>query len=133
MKAMKRSQGFTVIEVIVVVIFLGLAATLLLIQKNNLSAAQRDDKRKTAINAMYYNLEEVFYAKNGYYPSKIDSKTLTAMDPALFTDPDGTAMNDTGAEYHYDASNCTNNHCKSYKLSADLEKEAEYAKTSRNS
>jgi type II secretory pathway pseudopilin PulG len=130
---MKRSYGFTVIEVIVVVVFLGLATTLLLMQKTDLAAAQRDNQRKTAINAMYYNLEEVYYAKNGYYPPKIDSTILTAMDPNLFTDPDSTVINDSGAEYHYNASNCQNNQCKSYKLSADMEKEATYTKSSRHS
>lgn len=129
---MKRSQGFTVIEVLVVVLFLAAATVLLLIQKDNLAATQRDDERKAAINAMYYNLEEDFYEKNGYYPASIDSKTLRAMDPSLFTDPDGTKMGDPDAEYHYSATNCTNDHCKSYKLSADLEKEAKYVKTNRN-
>jgi type II secretory pathway pseudopilin PulG len=76
---MKRAQGFTVIEVIVVAVFLGIAATLLLMQRSDLVAAQRDNQRKTAINAMYYNLEEVFYAKNGYYPSKIDETVLKAI------------------------------------------------------
>jgi type II secretory pathway pseudopilin PulG len=131
---MKRTQGFTVIELIVAIVFLAVATTLLFIQKNNIEAAQRDTDRKTAINAMYYNLEEVFYAKNGYYPSKIDSKTLRAMDPELFTDPDGFKMNDdSDAEYRYDGTNCTNDKCKSYTLRADLEKEDDYVKTSRNS
>jgi len=130
---MKRSQGFTVIEIIVVILFLATASILLFIQRGNLAAQQRDTQRKTAINAMHYNLEEVFYAKNGYYPAKIDSTTLTAMDPSLFTDPDGTAMNAQWSEYHYTTSNCDNDKCKSYKLSADLEKEATYTKTSRNS
>lgn len=129
---MKRAQGFTVIEVIVVAVFLGIAAGLLLMQRSDLIAAGRDNDRKTAINAMYYNLEEVFYAKNGYYPSKIDEKVLTAMDPNLFTDPDNTKINDTYAEYHYDANNCRDDKCKSYKLSADMEKEATYTKSSRN-
>lgn len=129
---MKRAQGFTVIEVIVVAVFIGLAGVLLLMQRNDLAASQRDNQRKTAINAMYYNLEEVYYAKNGYYPSKIDDTVLTAMDPKLFTDPDEAKINDTDAEYHYDASNCQNNKCKSYKLTADMEKEATYTKKSRN-
>jgi len=129
---MKRSQGFTVIEVIVVAAFLGLAAVLLLMQRSDLAASQRDNQRKTAINAMYYNLEEVYYAKHGYYPTKIDENTLTAMDPDLFTDPDKVTINDTKAQYHYDASNCQNNKCKSYKLTADMEKEATYTKKSRN-
>ncbi len=130
---MKRSQGFTVIEIIVVILFLATASILLFMQRGDLVAQQRDGQRKTAINAMYYNLEEVFYAKNGYYPAKIDSKTLTAMDPSLFTDPNGVDINAQGSEYHYKTSNCINDQCKSYTLSADLEKEATYTKTSRNS
>jgi Tfp pilus assembly protein PilE len=129
---MKRSQGFTVIEVIVVAVFLGLATVLLLMQRSDLAASQRDNQRKTAINAMYYNLEEVYYAKNGYYPSKIDENTLVAMDPDLFTDPKGATINKAEAEYHYDASNCQDNKCKSYKLTAEMEKEATYVKKSRN-
>jgi len=128
----KNSQGFTVIELIVAIVFVSAAATLLFIQRSSLEATHRDNQRKTAINAMYYNLEEVFYEKNGFYPSKIDSKTLRAMDPELFTDPDGTKMNSTGAEYHYDGLNCDNDKCKSYKLTADMEKEATYTKTSRH-
>ena len=89
---MKHSKGFTVIELIVAIVIVGVTATLLLIQKNNFDAAKRDAERKIAINAMYYNLEEVFFEKNGYYPSTIDSKTLRAMDPALFTDPEGVKL-----------------------------------------
>jgi type II secretory pathway pseudopilin PulG len=129
---MKRSQGFTVVEIIVVAVFLGLATVLLLMQRSDLAASQRDNQRKTAINAMYYNLEEVYHAKHGYYPSKIDENTLVAMDPDLFTDPNGATINTTEAEYHYDASNCQNNKCKSYKLTAEMEKEATYVKKSRN-
>lgn len=128
---MKRSHGFTVIEIIVVILFLSVATVLLLIQKNNLSAAQRDDQRKTAINAMYYNLEEVFFEKNGYYPAKIDSKTLRAMDPTLFTDPSGIKMNEQDSDYRYTGNNCNNDQCKGYVLEAQLEKEATYVKKNR--
>lgn len=129
---MKRESGFTVIELIVVVVFLGVAATLLLIQKGNLEATRRDNMRKTAINAMYYNLEEVFYEKNGYYPAKIDSKTLRAMDPALFTDPNGVKMNEEDATYRYNGTNCNGDKCQSYTLRADLEREADFVKESRH-
>jgi len=129
---MKRSSGFTVIEIIVVIVFLGAATWLLLMQKGNLQASQRDQTRKTAINAMYYNLEEVFYEKNGYYPATIDSKTLRAMDPDLFTDPDGAKLGDQDANYRYESSNCDNDKCKSYKLSSTMEREATYEKTNRN-
>lgn len=128
---MKRESGFTVIEIIAVVVFLGLVTTLLLIQRNNLAATGRDNDRKTAINAMYYNLEEVFYEKNKFYPSKIDSKTLRAMDPALFTDPDGIKMGDSSSDYRYEGTNCLNDQCRSYTLRADLEREADYVKNNR--
>ena len=129
---MKRSAGFTVIEILVAIVFLGAAALLLLIQKGNLEAAKRDQDRKVAINAMYYNLEEVFYEKNSYYPAKIDSKVLRAMDPELFTDPHGIKMNEEGAGYRYEGLDCSNDICRAYKLTSTMEKEAEYVKTNRN-
>jgi type II secretory pathway pseudopilin PulG len=129
---MKRSQGFTVIELIVVIVFVATASTLLFIQRSNLTATYRDDQRKIAINAMYYNLEEVFYATNGYYPTTIDSKALPAMDPELFKDPAGTAVGDQDSDYRYEATNCTDNKCKSYTLRADLEKEDDYVKANKD-
>jgi prepilin-type N-terminal cleavage/methylation domain-containing protein len=128
---MKHSKGFTVIELIVVITVVGVTAALLLIQKNNLAASQRDNNRKVAINAMYYNLEEVFFAKNGYYPTTIDSKTLRAMDPVLFTDPNGIKLGDQSSNYRYEPTTCEDNKCKGYSLRSSLEKEADYVKTNR--
>lgn len=132
MEVMKRAHGFTIVELVVVIVFAGLATGILLYQKANIEASQRDEDRKTAINAMYYNLEEVFYEKNGYYPDAIDSKTLRAMDPALFTDPNGNKLGTAESDYRYDAIDCENEHCKGYKLQAELDKEATYIKTNRN-
>lgn len=128
---MKRSQGFTVIEIIAVALFLGIASIILFIQRDNLLATERDNQRKVAVNAMYYNLEEVFFAQNGFYPSEINSETLRAMDPALFTDPNGIKMNEPDSNYHYTATNCDNTKCKSYTLGAELEKEATFTKKNR--
>jgi len=128
---MKRTQGFTTIEIIVAIVFLGAVATLLFIQRNNLVAADRDGQRKTAINAMYYNLEEVFHAKNGYYPATIDKTKLTAMDPELFNDPNGKTLGSSESNYRYDGVNCNNDQCKGYTLRADLEKEDDFVKTNR--
>ena len=129
---MKKSSGFTVIELVVVIVFASIATGILLYQKANIEASQRDDDRKTAINAMYYNLEEVYYEKNGYYPATIDSKVLRAMDPALFVDPSGNTLGDANSDYRYTAANCKDDRCKEYKLTSRLDKEADYIKTSRN-
>jgi len=128
---MKHSKGFTVIELIVVIVIVSVTATLLFIQKNNLKAIQRDGDRKIAINAMYYNLEEVFFEKNGYYPSTIDSKTLRAMDPELFTDPYSVKLGEQDSDYRYEPTGCDNTKCTGYSLRSTLEKEADYVKTNR--
>jgi type II secretory pathway pseudopilin PulG len=129
---MKRAHGFTVIELLVAIVFLGAASAILFTQRQGLMTTQRDDTRKVAINAIYYSLEEVFHAKNGYYPSKIDDTNLSSMDPTLFTDPDGDAINTGASDYRYEPTNCDiDGKCKSYTLRGLLEKEADYVKKSR--
>jgi type II secretory pathway pseudopilin PulG len=94
MNASRKSHesGFTVIEVFVVAIILALAGVLVFVQINNLKIANQDNDRKTAINAMYYALEEVYYKKHLSYPSTLTSATLPSVDPDLFTDPDGFTL-----------------------------------------
>ncbi len=129
----KTSRGFTVIELLLVIVLLGAATIIFFIQKNNLQIGTRDDQRKVAINAMYYSLENVYYPAHGYYPVTINSATLPSVDPALFTDPTGKTLGDSASNYRYQATNCVNNECKSYTLRSTLENEADYIKTSAHS
>jgi hypothetical protein len=128
----KQSKGFTVIEISFIAVLLGTASVLFFIQKNDLSVISRDDKRKTSINAMYYSLEEVFYATNKYYPQTISSDNLKSVDPDLFIDSNGVKIGETGSLYTYEPTNCVDQKCKSYTLKSSLENEADFAKTSRN-
>ncbi len=138
-----NQRGFTVIEIVVVITFLIFTGALFFVQKNNLETANRDDRRKTAINAMYYGLEEAFYKQHNYYPETIDNKTLPTVEVSLFSDPQGIKLGQTSTEvdgedvavqsdYRYEPANCTNQQCKSYTLRADLEGEADFVKTNRN-
>ncbi len=129
---MKKLPRLTIVELLVIVVFLAAATAVLLYQRGNIVASQQDEDRKTAINAMYYNLEEVFYKQNGHYPSMIDEMNLTAMDAELFIDPEGMKIGETGADYRYDAIDCRDDVCQAYKLTGRLEKEADYTKTNRN-
>lgn len=149
----RRTHGFTVIELIFIILLLSAASLLFFFQKSNLETANSDERRKIAINAIYYNLEEVFYPKNGFYPAELNEKNLTAMDPGLLTDTNGVKIDeefDTSAfteevknnltksdkrlsEYRYEPTNCDNaGKCKSYTLRVMLVNEAEYVKKSRN-
>ena len=151
--SLRRSQGFTVIELVFVIFLLGAASLLFFIQKSNLETANADERRKIAINAIYYNLEEVFYPKNGYYPAEINDKVLTAMDPNLLTDTNGVKVDEKFntdeldeeskkglegqdlhiSEYRYEPTNCDNEgKCKSYTLRVSLANEAEYIKKSKH-
>lgn len=128
-----KQRGFTVIELLVVIVILIVGGWLFFSEKARVDSITRDNTRKVAINAMYYNLEEVYYPKNGYYPSSIDSKTLRAMDASLFTDPFGTAINESGSDYRYDPTGCrTDGRCTGYTLRAIMEHEDDFTKTNRN-
>ena len=80
---MKTKKGFTILEILVVAVFATLLLVLFFIQKSNIDAMERDEDRKTAINAMYYALEESFYKENGYYPETISEENIKVIDPAL--------------------------------------------------
>lgn len=125
-------KGFTVIELIFIIIIFGIVGVLFFFQKQDVDAITFDTQSKTAINAMYYNLEEVFYSEYGYYPEEINEENLLAMDPQLFTDPNGNNLGTSGSTYRYDSTDCKNGKCKSYTLFAELKKENEYSKSSRN-
>jgi len=128
----KHSSGFTVIEIIFVAVIASVVSVLFFMQKNNLEIVASDNTKKTAINAMYYSLEEVFYPKNGYYPQTISSNNINTIDPALFTDTSGVKINTEGSSYTYTPTNCIDNKCKSYTLKATLDNEDDFVKTSKN-
>lgn len=130
---MKAKKGFTVIELMVVGAFAALLLVIFFVQKANISAMDRDEDRKTAINAMFYALEEAYYPEHGYYPESISEENLPMIDPQFFTDPLGVYMGLEGSSYSYEAANCNNNgECKEFTLRAILEKEDNYVKKNRN-
>jgi len=128
----KRSSGFTIIEILLIVSVLLAASILFFIQKNNISVSSRDDTRKVAINAMYYSLEEVYHKTNAYYPVSIDEKVLPSVDPELFTDPNGNKIGNAESDYRYEPTNCKNDKCSSYTLRAKLQNEDDFIKTNKN-
>lgn len=128
----KTTHGFTVIELLFIVVVLAAASILFFTQKNNLEVASRDEIRKTSINAMYYSIEEVFYKTNGYYPRTVDEKILPSVDPDLFKDPAGVKIGESASNYRYEGTDCDAEKCKHYTLRTTLENEDDYIKKNRN-
>ena len=128
---MKSTRGFTVIELVIAIVLIGIASAIFFVQKNHVEVAARDDQRKVSINAMYYSLEEVYFAKNGSYPRTINPGVLPSVDPNLFKDPAGVKIGEGTSDFRYEPSNCDGDSCKSYTLRTVLENEADYVKTNR--
>ncbi len=129
---MQEKKGFTLLEIMIVGAFVSLLVVMFFIQKANVDAMNRDDDRRTAINAMHYALQEYYYPKYGYYPLEISEEVLPVIDPALFTDPLGINLGNDGSSYSYEPANCNSeNQCREYILRAQLEKEEAYIKTGK--
>lgn len=129
---MRRQSGFTVLELIIAIVLLVVAGTIFYIQKRDLEVAARDSARKTAMNAIYYNLEDIYYPANNAYPEVLTADQLKGLDPEQLKDPNGVEVGSEGSSYRYEPKDCTDQKCKSYTLTADLEHEADFIKTSRN-
>lgn len=140
---MHKQSGFTIIELLIIIVVLALASVVFFIQKNNIEITARDEQRKTAINAMHYGLEEIYYKEHDAYPRTLDKDTLPFVDPAAFSDPHGIELGQTTAtvdgeeypvtsDYTYEGTNCVDETCKSYTLRATLEREDEFERKSRN-
>ncbi len=127
---MKSSSGFTVVELLVTIVFLGIVGTILLQQQQSLRVIHRDQDRKVAINAIHYNLEEVVKPTLGGYPRILRATQLKAMDKELLKDPSGVAVGQPTSEYRYEPTGCNGGDiCTGYTLRADLEREADFVKT----
>jgi type II secretory pathway pseudopilin PulG len=130
---MKRLEGFTVIEVLIFFIILATLAIFFVIQKTDLDTSYADRDRKATVNALYYNLTEVYHPAHGYYPEQITIDTLTGIDQTILTDALGNTIGDSESSYRYEGLDCDNQaKCKDFRLIADLDKESDYEKSSKD-
>lgn len=125
-------RGFTVIELLTVIVTVIIVGIVGYTQFTSLQAAQRDDTRRHTVNALYYNLEDIFYAKNKYYPQAITETTLTGIDKKILIDPNGIKLGNGESDYRYEPNSCNDGKCKGYTLRAELEQEAEYIKKNKD-
>lgn len=122
-------KAFTTTEMVVVITFLCISFILFIDHNKKVNQRLRDQERKASINSLYFNLKDIYFQKNGYYPEFIKPDMLDGVDPAIFSDPKKTLLGDPGSDYEYKASGCNNNRCQSFVLSAKLETEATYTKS----
>lgn len=89
----KRNKGFTIVELLIVIVVIGILALLVITTYSGIQAKARNAKRQTDIQSLQTQLE-AFFSQNGYYPSRTDMNTaswratnMKSLDPNALVDP----------------------------------------------
>lgn len=152
----KNQDGFTIVELLIVIIVIGILAALVLNTFQGVQARARDTERRTDVNSIATQLE-AYYADFGHYPDGSAATTCgdgsascalsslegRGLDSEALVDPNEGAINvganpsatTTDHGYYYDitTATCATAQCDSFILSTDLESETEtYTKNSLN-
>lgn len=146
----KLQKGFTIVELLIVIVVIGILATLVIVTFTGIQQRARDTQRKTDINATQSHLE-AYYASTGTYPalSMVNdaawrAANMKGLAPEALIDPGGGALaaSTTSSAYGYaplaGGSACTvtgtgasaTSDCDTYTLTATLEGGGTYTKQS---
>ncbi len=143
----KLNRGFTIVELLIVIVVIGILAALVIVTYNGIQQKARDTERKTDINAIASHLE-AYNAQNGRYPTLANANdsafrqaNMQGLDSNALQDPKGAAQTLVAAaaanNYAYAVTpagcdNGANGDCTQYTLTATLEAGGTYVKQSLN-
>jgi prepilin-type N-terminal cleavage/methylation domain-containing protein len=145
----RKQDGFTIVELLIVIVVIGILATLVITTFTGIQQKQRNSKRQAAVNATRAQLE-AYFAQNNQYPTLADmnsSAWLTAnmkgFDKTQLQDPKGTSETLVASPavdvYAYavtasDGTACDNQTkpCTQYTLTATYEGGGTYSKSNLN-
>ena len=113
----KQSKGFTIVELLIVIVVIGILALLVITTYSGIQAKARNTKRQTDLKSLQTKLE-AFYNDNGYYPNLADMQSTTwlksnmkGIDTTSTVDPSAPSST---TDSIVAATSATDNHAKSY-------------------
>lgn len=142
----KKQTGFTIIELLIVIIVIGILATLVITTFSGIQRNARNRAREADVNALHSQIE-YYYGQNSKYPTLANlndaawrAANLKGLDGQALQDPQGTAATLVGApaagsySYVVTPTDCNNagTDCTSYVLTATYEGEGTFVKNSLN-
>src|SRR3954463_402681 len=90
---LKNSRGFTIVELLIVIVVIGILAALVIVTYNGIQQKARDTERKTDVKALQGHLE-AYWANNAKYPTLTNVNDTTfrtnnfkGLDASAFADP----------------------------------------------
>ncbi len=136
----KRNHGFTIVELLIVIVVIGILALLVITTYSGIQAKARNSKRQTDVASLQTQLE-AFFSQNGYYPSLTDMNTaawlttnMKSLDQTALTDPSNPTQSKTlvtapvAKSYAYAVTDsagasceATDTNCAKYTLTATYE------------
>jgi prepilin-type N-terminal cleavage/methylation domain-containing protein len=89
----KRNQGFTIVELLIVIVVIGILALLVITTYSGIQQKARNSKRQTDVKSLQTQIE-AYFSENGHYPSLADmnsstwlSTNMKSLDKGALTDP----------------------------------------------
>ncbi len=146
MSLKQKQQGFTIVELLIVIVVIGILAALVITTFTGIQQRARNTERQTDIKAIHSQVE-AYYAQNGRYPTLANLNSATfrndnmkGLDEDALRDPKGTAATlvngATANAYSYEVTpnGCDNSttDCAEYTLTATLEGGGTYEKVNLN-
>ena len=83
--------GFTIIELFVVIVVIGVLSAVLLNGISNYRGRSRDTERTSDIDTLRGRIEE-YFSDHGGYPNTFTVSTFPSIDPQALKDPNGVSI-----------------------------------------
>jgi prepilin-type N-terminal cleavage/methylation domain-containing protein len=96
-----NSKGFTIVELLIVIVVIGILALLVITTYSGIQAKARNSKRASDVKSLQTQIE-AYFSQNGYYPSRANmndgtwlSTNMKSLDQNALIDPSNATQSKT--------------------------------------